>query len=322
MNSKFFFPALPGQSPDGDGYFGAFGGKFIPEALVAAVDEVAIEYERAKADPGFAAELGQLLAHYAGRPSVLTEIPRFARHAGGARVFLKREDLNHTGSHKIQQRTRTGPADHADGQAARHRGDGSRPARGGRQILERAGRLPDAAIACVGGGSNAIGLFHAFLPDTDVRLVGCEAAGHGVETGKHAATLSAGEPGILHGSRSYLLQDDEGQISEPWSISAGLDYPGVGPEHAYLHETGRSEYRPVTDAAAMRAFRLLASTEGIIPAIESAHALAGAIEVGTELGPDGLILVNLSGRGDKDMDTAARYFEQRADAARAGGAQR
>jgi len=234
MNSQFFFPALPGESPGRDGYFGAFGGKFIPEALVAAVDEVAIEYDRAKADPAFAAGLEQLLSHYAG----------------------------------------------------------------------------------------AIGLFHAFLPDTDVRLVGCEAAGHGVETGKHAATLSAGEPGILHGSRSYLLQDDEGQISEPWSISAGLDYPGVGPEYAYLHETGRSEYRPVTDAAAMRAFRLLASTEGIIPAIESAHALAGAIEVGTELGPDGLILVNLSGRGDKDMDTAARYFEQRADAARAGGAQR
>jgi tryptophan synthase beta chain len=164
-----------------------------------------------------------------------------------------------------------------------------------RQILERAGRLPDAAVACVGGGSNAIGLFHAFLPATDVRLIGCEAAGHGVETGKHAATLSAGEPGILHGSRSYVLQDDEGQITEPWSISAGLDYAGVGPEHAYLHDTGRGEYRPVTDAAAMRAFRLLASTEGIIPAIESAHALAGAIEVGTELGPDGLILVNLSG---------------------------
>jgi tryptophan synthase beta chain len=234
MNSKFFLPALPGEFPDGDGYFGAFGGKFIPEALVAAVDEVAIEYDRAKADPAFAAGLEQLLSHYAG----------------------------------------------------------------------------------------AIGLFHAFLPDTDVRLIGCEAAGHGVETGKHAATLSAGEPGILHGSRSYVLQDDEGQITEPWSISAGLDYPGVGPEHAYLHDTGRGEYRPVTDAAAMRAFRLLASTEGIIPAIESAHALAGAIEVGTELGPDGLILVNLSGRGDKDMDTATRYFEQDADAARAGGAQK
>jgi tryptophan synthase beta chain len=189
-----------------------------------------------------------------------------------------------------------------------------------RQILERAGRLPDAAIACVGGGSNAIGLFHAFLPDPGVRLIGCEAAGDGVATGRHAASLSAGEPGVLHGSRSYVLQDDEGQIAETHSISAGLDYPGVGPEHAYLHDAGRSEYRPVTDDAAMRAFRLLASTEGIIPAIESAHALAGALDVGAELGPDGLILVNLSGRGDKDMDTAARYFGQREDAAAVEGA--
>ncbi len=414
MTSRFFFPASPGQFPGGDGYFGEFGGTFIPEALVAAVDEVATEYERAKADPGFAAELGQLLAHYAGRPSVLTEVRRFAGHAGGARVFLKREDLNHTGSHKInnvlgqalltkrmgKQRViaETGAGQHGVATAtacalfglectvymgetdirrqavnvARMKMLGATviPVTSGsatlkdaineafrnwvgnvetthyifgtaagphpfpamvrdfqrvigvearRQIIERADRLPDAAIACVGGGSNAIGLFHAFLPDTDVRLIGCEAAGQGVTTGKHAAALSAGEPGILHGSRSYVLQDDEGQITEAWSISAGLDYPGVGPEHAYLHREGRGEYRPVTDAAAMRAFRLLALTEGIIPAIESAHALAGAIEVGTELGPDGLILVNLSGRGDKDMDTAARYFEQDADAAVAGG---
>ena len=181
------------------------------------------------------------------------------------------------------------------------------------------GRLPDAAIACVGGGSNAIGLFHAFLADANVRLIGCEAAGHGVASGKHAATLAAGVPGILHGSRSYVLQDDEGQIAEPYSISAGLDYPGIGPEHAYLHDVGRGEYRPITDAAAMRAFRLLASTEGIIPALESAHALAGALEVGPELGPDGLILVNLSGRGDKDLDIAARYFEQEAGALAARG---
>ena len=177
-----------------------------------------------------------------------------------------------------------------------------------RQILERTGRLPDVAVACVGGGSNAMGLFHAFLPDASVRLVGCEPAGHGVETGEHAATLTAGEPGILHGSRSYVLQDDEGQITEPYSISAGLDYPGVGPEHSYLKDTGRAEYRAVTDDAAMQALRLLSRTEGIIPAIESAHALAGALELGRELGPDGLVLVNLSGRGDKDMDTAARYF--------------
>jgi tryptophan synthase beta chain len=417
MNSEFFFPAWPGKAPDGDGYFGAFGGKFIPEALVAAVDEVAIEYEKAKADPGFAAELEQLLAHYAGRPSALTEVPRFARHAGGARVFLKREDLNHTGSHKINNVlgqalltirmgkprviAETGAGQHGVATATAcalfglactiYMGDidirrqavnvarmqmlgatvipvssGSRTLKDAinetfrdwvanaetthyifgtvagphpfpamirdfqrvigvearRQILERAGRLPDAAIACVGGGSNAIGLFHAFLPDTAVRLIGCEAAGHGVETGKHAATLSAGEPGILHGSRSYVLQDDEGQITEPWSISAGLDYPGVGPEHAHLHDTGRGEYRPVTDAAAMQAFRLLATTEGIIPAIESAHALAGAIEVGTELGRAGLILVNLSGRGDKDMDIATRYFEQDAAAAKTRGDQK
>jgi tryptophan synthase beta chain len=177
-----------------------------------------------------------------------------------------------------------------------------------RQILERAGRLPDAAIACVGGGSNAIGLFHAFLPDTGVRLVGLEAAGHGVDSGEHAATLSAGEPGILHGTRSYGLQDEEGQITEPYSISAGLDYPGIGPEHSYLKDSGRGEYRPVTDDQAMQALRLLSETEGIIPAIESAHALAGALDLGNELGPDGLVLVNLSGRGDKDMDTAARYF--------------
>jgi tryptophan synthase beta chain len=403
MTSKFFVPAEPGQLPDNNGYFGPFGGAFIPEALVAAVNEVAVEYEQAKADPGFAAELEQLLEHYAGRPSALTEVPRFAAHAGGARVFLKREDLNHTGSHKINNvlgqalLTRrmgkrrviaeTGAGQHGVATATAcalfgldctiYMGEldirrqavnvarmemlgatvmpvtsGSRTlkdainetfrdwvanvetthyifgtvagphpfpamirdfqrvigveARG--QVLERAGRLPDAAIACVGGGSNAIGLFHAFLPDRGVRLIGCEPAGLGVETGQHAATLSAGEPGILHGSRSYVLQDDEGQITEPWSISAGLDYPGVGPEHSYLHSTGRGEYRPVTDTAAMRAFRLLASSEGIIAAIESAHALAGAIDVGTELGPDGLILVSLSGRGDKDMDTAARYF--------------
>jgi tryptophan synthase beta chain len=177
-----------------------------------------------------------------------------------------------------------------------------------RQLLERAGRLPDAAIACVGGGSNAIGLFHAFIPDEGVRLIGCEPAGHGIETGEHAATLTAGEPGILHGSRSYVLQDEEGQITEPYSISAGLDYPGIGPEHSYLKDSGRGEYRAITDDAAMQALRLLSETEGIIPAIESAHALAGALEVGRELGPDGLIVVNLSGRGDKDMDTAARYF--------------
>ena len=414
MNSEFFFPAEPGQFPSAEGYFGTFGGKFIPEALVAAVDEVAAEYEKAKADPAFAAELDELLAHYAGRPSALTEVPRFAGQAGGARMFLKREDLNHTGSHKINNvlgqalltRRMGKPRVIADTGAGQHgvatatacalfgltctvyMGEvdmarqavnvarmkmlgaevipvtsGSRTLKDAinetfrdwvasvetthyifgtvagphpfpamirdfqriigvearRQILERAGRLPDAAIACAGGGSNAIGLFHAFLPDTEVRLIGCEAAGHGVPTGQHAATLSAGEPGVLHGSRSYVLQNDEGQITETCTISAGLDYPGIGPEHAYLHDTGRTEYRPVTDAAAMRAFRLLASAEGIIPAIESAHALAGALDVGAELGRGGLVLVSLSGRGDKDMDTAARYFGQLEAVATAGG---
>jgi tryptophan synthase beta chain len=413
MNGEFFIPALPGQTPSAEGYFGAFGGTFIPEALVAAVDEVAAEYEKAKADPAFVAELDELLEHYAGRPSPLTEVPRFAAWAGGARVFLKREDLNHTGSHKVNNAlgqalltrrmgkrrviAETGAGQHGVATATAcalfglecvvYMGEvdirrqalnvarmemlgaevipvtfGSRTLKDAinetfrdwvanvetthyvfgtvagphpfpamirdfqrvigvearRQILERAGRLPDAAVACVGGGSNAIGLFHAFLPDLGVRLIGCEAGGDGVQTGRHAASLSAGEPGILHGSRSYVLQDEEGQITEACSISAGLDYPGVGPEHAHLRDLGRGEYRPITDDAAMRAFRLLASTEGIIGAIESAHALAGALEVGAELGPDGLILVNLSGRGDKDMETAAEYFAGR-DPGAAGG---
>jgi tryptophan synthase beta chain len=401
--SRFFIPDPEGRVPSPEGYFGAFGGKFIPEALVAAVDEVAAEYDKAKTDPAFTAELEDLMVNYTGRPSALTEVPRFAEHAGGARVFLKREDLNHTGSHKINNvlgqalltrrmgKTRviaeTGAGQHGVATAtacalfglectiymgevdtrrqalnvARMRmlgaevvpvTSGSRTLKDAineafrdwvasvdrthylfgtaagphpfpalvrdfhrvigvearRQVLERTDRLPDAAVACVGGGSNAIGLFHAFLDDASVRLVGCEAAGRGVASGEHAATLTAGEPGILHGSRSYLLQDDEGQITEPYSISAGLDYPGIGPEHAYLKDSGRGEYRPVTDDEAMRALRLLSETEGIIPAIESAHALAGALDIGRELGGDGLVLVNLSGRGDKDMDTAARYF--------------
>jgi tryptophan synthase beta chain len=403
MSTDFFIPDPEGQVPTAEGYFGPFGGKFIPEALVAAVDEVAAEYEKAKGDPTFAAELNDLLVHYTGRPSPLTEVRRFAEHAGGARIFLKREDLNHTGSHKINNvlgqalltkrmgKTRviaeTGAGQHGVATAtacalfgldctiymgevdterqalnvARMRmlgaeviavKSGSRTLKDAineafrdwvanvdsthylfgtvagphpfpalvrdfhrvigvearRQVLERAGRLPDAICACVGGGSNAIGIFHAFLPDEAVRLVGLEAAGHGVESGEHAATLTAGDPGILHGSRSYVLQDEDGQITEPYSISAGLDYPGIGPEHSYLKDIGRAEYHPVTDDEAMQALRLLSRTEGIIPAIESAHALAGALRVGRELGPDGLLLVNLSGRGDKDMDTAARYF--------------
>jgi tryptophan synthase beta chain len=176
------------------------------------------------------------------------------------------------------------------------------------QILERCGRLPDAVAACVGGGSNAIGIFAAFIPDAAVRLVGFEAGGDGLDTGRHAASITGGVPGVLHGARSYLLQDENGQTIESHSISAGLDYPGVGPEHSYLHDIGRAEYRPITDAQAMDAFALLSRTEGIIPAIESAHALAGALQLGHELGPDAIILVNLSGRGDKDVETASHYF--------------
>ncbi|QLY28319.1 tryptophan synthase subunit beta [Nocardia huaxiensis] len=403
MTSKYFIPAVDRQNPSAEGYFGDFGGKFIPEALVSAVEDVAEEYRKAIRDPEFEAELGRLLEHYAGRPTALTEASRFAEKAGGARIFLKREDLNHTGSHKINNVlgqalltkrmgkprviAETGAGSHGVATATAcalfglecvvYMGEvdmerqalnvarmkmlgaqvvpvtsGSRTLKDAinetfrdwvanvdnthyifgtvagphpfpamirdfqrvigvearRQFLERTGRLPDAAVACVGGGSNAIGLFHAFLDDAQVRLIGCEAAGHGIETGQHAASLSAGEPGILHGSRSYVLQNEEGQIAEACSISAGLDYPGIGPEHAFLHDSGRAEYRPVTDDAAMQAFRLLSMTEGIIPAIESAHALAGALDLGRELGPDALILVNLSGRGDKDMDTAISYF--------------
>jgi tryptophan synthase beta chain len=176
------------------------------------------------------------------------------------------------------------------------------------QVLERTGRLPDAVVACVGGGSNAIGIFHAFLDDPGVRLVGFEPGGDGVETGRHGATLTAGSPGALHGAMSYLLQDEDGQTAESHSISAGLDYPGVGPEHALLKDLGRAEYRPITDAEAMDAFSLLSRTEGIIPAIESAHAVAGALKLGREMGPDAVIVINLSGRGDKDVDTAAKWF--------------
>jgi tryptophan synthase beta chain len=176
------------------------------------------------------------------------------------------------------------------------------------QVLEMAGRLPDAVIACVGGGSNAIGVFHAFIPDSEVALIGCEAGGDGLATGRHAATVAGGSPGVIHGMRTFLLQDSDGQTMETHSISAGLDYPGVGPEHSWLHETGRAAYRAITDAQAMHAFSVLCRTEGIIPAIESAHALAGALQVGPELGPGSVLLVNLSGRGDKDVDIAARWF--------------
>lgn len=392
----------PLEAQDGP-YFGDFGGRFVPEALIAALDDLTTAYAAAKVDPAFQKELAELHRNYTGRPSPITEVPRFAAHAGGARIVLKREDLNHTGSHKINNVlgqalltkrigkkrviAETGAGQHGVATAtaaalfglecvvymgeedtkrqalnvARMRLLGAEviPVKHGsrtlkdainealrdwvtnvdttnyvfgtaagphpfptmvrdlqriigdearEQCLEQFGVLPDAVAACIGGGSNAIGIFTAFLDDPDVKIFGFEAGGEGVETDQHAATLTGGAPGVLHGTRSFLLQDEDGQTVPSHSISAGLDYPGVGPAHAWLQNIGRAQYRPVTDAAAMEAFRLLSQTEGIMPAIESAHALAGALEIGPELGPDSIILVSLSGRGDKDVDTAARWF--------------
>jgi tryptophan synthase beta chain len=385
------------------GHFGDYGGRFVPEALIGALNELEIAHNTAQKDPAFLAELAELHKSYTGRPSIITEAKRFSEHAGGARIFLKREDLNHTGSHKINNVlgqalltkrmgkkriiAETGAGQHgvASATAAALMGldcvvymgeedtrrqslnvarmkllgaqvvpvtTGSRTLKDAineamrdwvtnvadthymlgtvagphpfptmvrdfhkiigeesrEQMLALTGRLPDAVLACVGGGSNAIGIFNAFIPDTAVRLIGLEAGGDGVETGRHAATITGGTPGVLHGTRSYVLQDANGQTIESHSISAGLDYPGVGPEHAYLHDVGRAEYRAINDDAAMFAFSLLSKTEGIIPAIETAHALAGAILVGQELGPQANLLINLSGRGDKDVQTAAEYF--------------
>ncbi|MGH4013758.1 MAG: tryptophan synthase subunit beta [Pseudonocardiaceae bacterium] len=394
---------LDRPQPDVRGYFGRYGGRFVPEALIAALDELTAAYAEARADPEFTARLDGLLADYTGRPSPITEAPRLSEHAGGTRIVFKREDLNHTGSHKINNVlgqalltkrmgkprviAETGAGQHGVATAtacallglqcvvymgevdterqalnvARMRllgaevipvQTGSRTLKDAinealrdwvtnvdtthyllgtvagphpfpvmvrdfhrviglearRQMLARYDRLPDAVAACVGGGSNAIGIFHPFIGDPEVRLVGFEAAGDGVDSGRHAATLCVGEPGMLHGALSYLLQDADGQTVETHSISAGLDYPGVGPEHSWLKDTGRAEYRPITDAQAMDAFQLLSRTEGIIPAIESAHAVAGALQLGAELGEGALVLVNLSGRGDKDVDTAVKWF--------------
>lgn len=384
-------------------YFGQFGGRFVPESLIAALDQLDATYQTAKIDPAFQHELSELHRTYTGRPSIITEVKRFAQHAGPVRIFLKREDLNHTGSHKINNvlgqalltkrmgKTRiiaeTGAGQHGVASATAaalfgldcvvYMGEvdterqalnvarmqllgaevvpvktGSRTlkdainealrdwvanvdnthyllgtvagphpfpsmvrdfhsvigieARG--QMLQEFGFLPTALAACVGGGSNAIGLFHAFLDDADVQIFGFEAAGEGMDTQKHAATLNFGKPGVLHGAKSYMLQDADGQTMESHSISAGLDYPGVGPEHAWLKDLGRANYLGISDAEAMDALRLLSRTEGIIPAIESAHALAGALKLGKSLEPGSSILVNLSGRGDKDMETAAKYF--------------
>jgi tryptophan synthase beta chain len=389
--------------PDGSGHFGVYGGRFVPEALTAALDELERAYDKARTDAAFQGELAGLLASYVGRPTPLSEAPRLSEAAGGARLLLKREDLAHTGSHKLNNAlgqallaramgkrrviAETGAGQHGVATAtacavlgldcrvymgevdtvrqalnvARMRMLGAEvvPVTSGSrtlkdainealrdwvatvesthyvigsvmgphpfpmlvrdfqrvigvearaQVLDLTGRLPDAVVACVGGGSNAMGIFHRFIGDDGVRLVGYEAAGAGLETGRHAATMAGGRPGVLHGMRSYLLQDEDGQTQETHSISAGLDYPGIGPEHAWLGDAGRAEYHPVTDEEAMRALALVSRSEGIIPAIETAHAFHGAVGLGRELGRDAIILVCVSGRGDKDMDTAARYF--------------
>ena len=385
------------------GHFGPYGGRFVPEALTSALDELDAAFRLATSEPAFRQQLADLERDYTGRPSPLTRALRFADYCNGARVYLKREDLNHTGSHKINNvlgqalltkrmgKSRviaeTGAGQHGVATAtaaallglectvymgeedtrrqalnvARMKLLGAEvvPVTAGsktlkdaineamrdwvssvdqthyvlgtvtgpapfpemvryfhsvigretrEQILAVEGRLPDAVAACVGGGSNAMGLFSAFLDDLGVSLRGYEAGGDGVETGRHAARFAAGSPGVLHGARTYVMQDEWGQTISSHSISAGLDYPGVGPEHAWLHDTGRAIYEPVNDAEAMTAFSLLSRTEGIIPAIETAHGLAGAMRLGAELGPESIIIVNLSGRGDKDVATAARWF--------------
>ena len=387
--------------PDARGHFGRYGGTFVAETLIEPLRELDAAYRHYKDDPDFVAELQNDYRHYVGRPSPIYEAQRLTKHVGGARILLKREDLNHTGAHKINNtigqamlaqrmgKTRiiaeTGAGQHGVASAtvaARmgmecvvymgavdverqapnvfrmkllgatvvpvHSGSKTlkdalneamrdwvtnvadtfyiigtvagphpypqlvrdfnavvgREARA--QMLEEYVRLPDVITACVGGGSNAIGLFHAFLNDRGVRIVGAEAAGEGIATGKHAASLTAGRPGVLHGNRTYVICDDDGQITETHSISAGLDYPGVGPEHAFLKDTGRAEYVGITDDEAMAAFHLLARTEGILAALESSHAVAQAIKLARELPKDALVLANLSGRGDKDIYTIAK----------------
>ena len=386
--------------PDDRGHFGPYGGVFVAETLIEALDGLKAAYERYRKDPEFRAEFEYELKHYVGRPSPVYHARRWSEHFGGAQVYLKREDLNHTGAHKINNTVgqallarrmgkprviaETGAGMHgvaAATVAARYGMEcvvymgsedikrqvqnvyrmkllgasvvpvesGSRTLKDAlneamrdwvtnvnntfyiigtvagphpypmmvrdfqsvigmeaiQQMQEMAGRQPDALLACVGGGSNAMGLFYPYIADEKVRLIGVEAAGHGLESGKHAATLCAGKPGVLHGNRTYLLQDDNGQIIETHSISAGLDYPGVGPEHAWLKDSGRAEYVAVTDDEALEAFHHLCRLEGIIPALESSHALAYAAKMAPRMSKDQILLVNLSGRGDKDMQTVA-----------------
>jgi len=393
----------------GKGYYGNFGGRFVPETLFPVLEELETAYEKLRRDTIFQKELKELLAKYSGRPTPLYFAERLTGHLGGAKIYLKREDLNHTGAHKINNAlgqaliarrlgkkhiiAETGAGQHgvasataaarfglecrvfmgeedirrqalnvdrmrllgaevvpvssgsrtlkdATNEAIRHWvahaddthyiigsvvgphpypamvrdfqrviGDETR-----NQMIDEEGRLPDLLVACVGGGSNAIGLFHPFVGDLQVRMMGVEAAGKGIGTGQHAATLSAGRVGVLHGSRSYLLQDDDGQIIEAYSISAGLDYPGVGPEHSALMESGRVEYTSVTDSEAVSAFSLLSRLEGIIPALESSHAVAQVVKTAPTLPQDSLVVVNLSGRGDKDMNSVREYLLEGADA--------
>jgi tryptophan synthase beta chain len=387
--------------PDERGRFGDYGGRYVAETLMPLVLELERAYAATKADPGFAAELGYYLEHYVGRPSPLFFAERLTRHFGGGKIYLKREDLNHTGAHKINNTmgqillarrmgkrriiAETGAGQHGVATATvcalfdmpcvvymgatdmeRQRpnvfrmkllGAEVRPVHSGtatlkdalnealrdwvanvddtfyiigtvagphpypamvrdfqcvigeevrRQMQQAEGRLPDTLVACIGGGSNAMGLFHPFLDDPAVRLIGVEAAGHGIETGKHAASLTGGSPGVLHGNKTYLLQTEDGQIVDAHSISAGLDYPGIGPEHAWLHDVKRVDYVAVTDRDALAAFQLCTRLEGIIPALESAHALAHVAELAPRLAKDNLVVVNLSGRGDKDIESVAK----------------
>jgi tryptophan synthase beta chain len=387
--------------PDDKGHFGIFGGRYVSETLMPLVLKVEAEYAKATKDPSFLAELDDLNKHYIGRPSPLYYAERLTKHLGGAKIYFKREELNHTGAHKINHaigqvllakrmgKTRviaeTGAGQHGVATATvaarfglkctvfmgavdmerqkpnvfrmRLLGAEVKPVTSGsatlkdamndamrdwvtnvhdtfyiigtvagphpypmmvrdfqsiigretrEQILEREGRLPDTLVACIGGGSNAIGLFYPFLDDVDVKMIAVEAAGHGVDTDKSAASIASGKPGVLHGNRTYLLQDADGQIQEAHSISAGLDYPGIGPEHSWLHEEGRVKYVPATDDEALEAFQLCTQTEGIIPALESSHAIAEVMKIAPKLPADHLIVLNLSGRGDKDIFTVAQ----------------
>ena len=399
-------PARPNDYtayPDANGRFGDYGGRYVPETLMPLVHELDAAYQAAKADPEFQAEFSGLMTHYVGRPSPLYFASRLTDHFGGAKIYLKREELNHTGSHKINNcvgqillarrmgKTRiiaeTGAGQHGVASATvcarfglpcivymgavdveRQKPNvfrmnllgarveavtsGSATLKDAmnealrdwvtnvhdtyymigtaagmhpypemvrdfqsvigketrEQILAAEGRLPDAILACVGGGSNAIGIFHPFLNDESVKLIGVEAAGEGMATGRHAAAINGGRPGVLHGNMTYLLQDSEGQITEAHSISAGLDYPGIGPEHSWLHDVGRASYLTATDLESLDAFKLCAELEGILPAIESAHALARIGDVAREVGKGGIVVMNLSGRGDKDVATVAAHL--------------